>query len=83
MAGAPNGERIAIARIAAGIGIAEARRMNKLLSVDLKAVTGGGLPSLYALPVIVAGAAVDNVVRGWGNQFSWQRQPAGGYENPR
>jgi|HubBroStandDraft_6_1064221.scaffolds.fasta_scaffold273452_2 hypothetical protein len=57
--------------------------MKKLASVDLSTVTGGGLPSLYALPVIVAGVAVDNVVRGWGNQFSWQRQPAGGYGNPR
>lgn len=51
--------------------------------VDLSTVTGGGLPSLGAIPVIIAGVAAHNLVTGWGNQFSWTRQPPGGYENPR
>ena len=49
---------------------------------DLSTVTGGGLYSPLALAGLAADSAVRNVVRGWGNQFSWTRQPPGGYENP-
>jgi hypothetical protein len=50
---------------------------------DLAPVTGGGVPSLGSLPIIIVGVAGSSLARAWGNQFSWQRPPAGGYENPR
>jgi hypothetical protein len=55
-------------------------RLASIAVSDLQDVTGAGLPSLWALPIIVAGVAADNVVRGWGNQFSWKRQGPNGYE---
>jgi hypothetical protein len=47
---------------------------------DLAPVTGGGLPELHTIPIIIAGVAADNAARAWGNLFSWKKQGPGGYE---